>query len=386
MKSNKGGRPGCPSFRSVTFTAALSAALASGAGAQTAAGWQERISAMGFAELDYREADSGGPSGFVIGQAVGHMNARIDQRLRLFTEMTATARRGRDFEFEIERLSIHYDFSDQFRFSAGRYHTPLGFWNAAFHHGSWLQTTVGRPRTVRFGSNVVPIHFVGALVEGRISSSNFSYRAGVGNGRSDEINQPGDFGDVNTNRAWFGSVHFEPLTRQRLDTGASVYIDKASPAGLPAIDETLISAYLALQAETPELIVEYHHGDHERADGTGPGGKVRGVYGQIAYRLPGAGAAFKPYLRVESLEVDHDDPLLAAVEDDYDGLIGGVRWDFSTYAALKAEIRSEEFDNAGKDTSVWLQLAVVIDASQPSGGALPMATVGPDQFRDRYTR
>lgn len=341
-----------------------------------AGGFDDRFSLMGFAELDYREADSGGPSGFIIGQAVGHMNARIDERLHLFTEMTATARRGRDFEFEIERLSLHYDFSDQFRFSAGRYHTPLGFWNAAYHHGSWLQTSVGRPRTVRFGSNVVPIHFVGALVEGRIAKSDFSYRAGIGNGRSDEINQPGDFGDVNTNRAWFASAQYEPLSRHRLDTGLSIYVDKASPAGQPAVDETLFSAYLALQSETPELVVEYHYGDHERSNGTGPSGNVSGFYAQFAYRLGGNAIAFKPYLRIETLDVDASDPLLGFIEPDYDGVIGGLRWDFSRYGALKAEVRNEEFDDAGKQTSIWLQLAVVLDGSQPSGGRMPMAMNG----------
>lgn len=345
---------------------------------------QNRVTAMGFAELDYREANDGGPTGFIIGQAVGHLTARIDDRLRLFTEATATARRQTDFEFEIERLSVHYDFSDQFRFSAGRYHSPLGFWNAAYHHGSWLQTTIGRPHTVRFGSNVVPIHFVGALMEGRLAQSDFSYRVGVGNGRSDRINHPGDFGDINNNRAWFASAHFAPLGRRRLDSGISVYLDKASPVGRPAIDERLVSAYLALHSETPELIVEYHYGDHD--DGVGAQGKVRGIYGQLSWRLSGNAAHFKPYMRIESLSVDDSNPLLAGAEPDYDGLTAGVRWDFSQYAALKGEFRSEEFDHSGRESSVWLQLALVVDGvSRGQPAIAPMANL-PNRTEGRVLR
>jgi hypothetical protein len=302
------------------------------------------------------------PDGFIIGQAVAQFNARIDDRLSVFSEMTATARRGEDYEFEVERLFVRYDFSDNYKLSAGRYHTPLGYWNAAYHHGSWLQTTVGRPETVKFGSNVIPIHFVGALLEGKIGQSNFGYRLGVGNGRSDEINDPGDFGDSNGSRAWLMSGNYRPYGHL-LDAGVSLYVDRVEPALGPEVDERIATAYVALQGETPEVIVEYSYANHEDRDNGAIDGAVHSVYGQIAYRLPGAAARVKPYVRAENLDVDNEDPLLGALALDYRGMIAGVRWDFSPYAALKAEVRREEFDAGDTESSFWLQLSFVFDAN-----------------------
>ena len=38
----------------------------------------------------------------------------------------------------------------------------------------------------------------------------------------------------------------------------------------------------------------------------------------------------------------------------------GVRWDFNPYAALKAEYRNEEFDNAGRENNFRLQVSFVL--------------------------
>ena len=38
-----------------------------------------------------------------------------------------------------------FDKSDRLKVSFGRYHTPINYWNTAFHHGQWLQTTISRP-------------------------------------------------------------------------------------------------------------------------------------------------------------------------------------------------------------------------------------------------
>ena len=327
-------------------------------------------SALFFGEVDYRQTDGDGDDGFMIGQLVAHLNGNIDQRLSVMTELTATARQNEDFEYEVERLIIKYDFSDQYKLSAGRYHTPIGYWNSAFHHGSWLQTTIARPETVKFGSNVIPIHFVGLLLEGKIRESDFGYRLAFGNGRAEQINDPGDLGDDNDEPAYLGSFYYRPLDKYRLETGVSVYVDTATPEVGPEVDEVIYSGYVALQGETPEVIVEYDYADHQRTDTPGPDGSTSSIYGQLAYRLWGRAANFKPYLRVEHLDVEDDDPLLSSLVDSYDGVTAGLRWDFSPYAAIKAEVRNEEFDNADDETSFWLQVAFVFDPRRPSDGPI----------------
>ena len=88
-------------------------------------------------------------------------------------------------------MIIRFDQSDQLKVSFGRYHTPINWWNTAFHHGQWLQTTISRPEMMQFGGRFLPVHFVGALVEGscRRGGWNINYQGGVGNGRGDVISR-----------------------------------------------------------------------------------------------------------------------------------------------------------------------------------------------------
>ena len=54
---------------------------------------------------------------------------------------------------------------------------------------------------VQFGGSFLPVHFVGALVEGAIPAGglNLNYDLGIGNGRGRVISHGGDFGDINRN-------------------------------------------------------------------------------------------------------------------------------------------------------------------------------------------
>ena len=40
--------------------------------------------------------------------------------------------------------------SDELTLWGGRFHTPYGYWNTAFHHGAQIQTSIGRPRFLEF--------------------------------------------------------------------------------------------------------------------------------------------------------------------------------------------------------------------------------------------
>lgn len=321
----------------------------------------DRFTLLFFGETDYWNTSLDEPDGLNYGQLDTQATVWLNERFSVFSEMTSTVKRNNGSDFEVERLFISYDFSDTYQLSAGRYHTPLGYWNAAYHHGSWLQTTISRPQTVKFGSYVIPIHFVGALLEGKVGQSDFGYRVGVGNGRSQEVNDPIDFGDHNGKLAWMLTGNYRPL-RHMLDTGVSVYVDRVKPDAGANIDEIIASAYLALQGEAPEVIVAYTYSAHEQRDNAVPDGSLHSIYAQFGYRLPGGASDFKPYLRAERLDVDDDDPLLGARGLDYNGLTTGIRWDFSTFAALKAEFRREQFDKENYANSFWLQLCFAFDA------------------------
>jgi len=319
------------------------------------------FNAIGFADINYISKDGSDADGFAIGQAVAHLTASLGHSFSTFGEFSATAKDS-EYAFEVERLIVKYEFSDRYKVSAGRYHTPIGYWNSAFHHGAWLQTPTSRPEMVKFGSKIVPIHFVGILFEGSLPTGGLGleYKAGFGNGRHANIARAGDAGDLNGDKAWVLQLLAKPQKIYGLNTGISYYNDEVSLPASPNIKESTISAHAAWNRTSTEVILEYIHSNHELVTDSSASGDVNAWYAQFAYYLPGKNHEWKPYVRFERNEIDDTDPLLAAEGLDYEGAILGMRWDFNPYAALKAEYRNEEFDNGPRENNFRVQIAIVL--------------------------
>ena len=185
------------------------------------------VRVMGFGDFNYLVTELDRQEGFRMGQMVGHVIADIDERFTFFSEISLTGK-DNSYSIEVERALVRYDFSDAFKVSVGRFHTPVGYWNAAFHHGSWLQTSVARPEMIKFGSRFIPIHFVGLIAEGGIPASplRLDYSLGIGNGRAANIARAGDAGDINDQRAWVARVRSRPVSIAGLELGASFYSDR----------------------------------------------------------------------------------------------------------------------------------------------------------------
>ena len=263
-----------------------------------------QFNVMGFGDLSYLSRDGTSKDGFFVGQAVAHITASLGNSLSVFGEISAT---GKDSQYsvEVERMIVKYEFSDLFKFSAGRYHTPIGYWNSAFHHGAWLQTTTTRPEMVKFGSKIVPIHFVGVLMEGTMPGNPFglSYHAGFGNGRHANVARAGDAGDINGDKAWMVQLRAAPDRYFGLEVGLGLYNDEIRPDDRPDIKENIVSAYAAWVRESPEVIIEYIHSSHELLANSSESGDVDAWYAQFAYRLKDDLSQWKPYVRLEKTDV-----------------------------------------------------------------------------------
>ena len=316
----------------------------------------------GFADLNFSASNlhglSGGfgaqtllgaHSGFEEGQFVLHMSSALSPKVSVFGELSLTARPDAGtgappapgFNAEVERVIIRYDRNDYFRVSFGRYHTPINYWNTAFHHGQWLQTTISRPEMTQFGGSFIPVHFVGSLVEGEAPAGglNLNYNFGLGNGRGAVISRAGDFGDINNNRAWLANLFVQPDHPYGLRLGGSVYRDELNPLVGPVAREWIESGHIVWMKETPEVIAEFANITHQPVNGSATSNS-QAFYVQTGYRLPWNQKLWKPYYRFEYIHVPHSDTIFRAVVPSFMGSTFGVRYDISTFAALKLEYRN----------------------------------------------
>ena len=294
----------------------------------------------GFGDVDFSATDQKGSiSGFNLGQFVLHLASPLSEKVSYFGEVSFTAQPN-SYDLSVERTIVRYDYNDYFKLSFGKYHTPIGYWNAAFHHGAWLQTTISRPEMIRFGGTFIPTHFVGLQAEGNIPSGGLGlgYNVGLGNGRSSFLSKSGDSGDSNDNRAWVAEVFARPARFYGLQVGASIYRDKLTPQPGQNFGEWISSAHVVWTKEKPEFLAEFanvHHRDVLTANTW----DSQAFYIQAAYRLPWQQNKWKPYYRFEYIHKPETDPTLVDVLD-LSGSTLGVRYDITNYAAFKGEYRN----------------------------------------------
>ncbi len=279
----------------------------------------------GFGDVDFSGTDQkGSTSGFTLGQFVLHVASPLSQKVSYFGEVSFTAR-PTGYDVAVERTIIRYDYNDFFKLSFGKYHTPVGYWNAAFHHGAWLQTTISRPEMVQIGGTFIPVHFVGLEAEGSIPSGGLGlgYHVGLGNGRSSLLSTAGDAGDSNNNRAWVASLSARPTRFYGLEVGGSAYRDKVSPQTGGNFGEWITSAYVAWTKEKPEILSEFanvHHQDVQTLQTF----NSQAFYVQLAYRFGWQENKWKPYYRFERIHRPVADRVFANVLD-LVGSTAGVR-------------------------------------------------------------
>jgi hypothetical protein len=309
---------------------------------QVAAGQLEvhypSLQIRGFGDVDFSATDQKGTnSGFNLGQLDLHLASALSQKISYFGEITFNAH-PTDYTVEVERSIIRYDYNDYFKLSFGRYHTPIGYWNTAFHHGAWLETTIDRPFLVKVGGTFTPLHFVGALAEGNIPSGGLGlgYNIGIGNGRGSLIARPGDAGAVNNNRAWVAKLFARPAKAYGLEVGSSFYRDKITlPVGAE-YREWISSTYLAWTKGAPEFLAEFENVNHRNIL-TSQVANSDAWYAQFAYRLPWFERSLKPYYRFEYTHMPLSEQVFA-YQPQMESLVG-LRYDISSFAAFKLEYR-----------------------------------------------
>jgi hypothetical protein len=304
----------------------------------------------GFGDINFHGSNqSGNTNSFSLGQLNLFVTSDISEKFKFLGEIVfesgpdnfynVPGGRRNEFAVDVERYLVQYSYNDYFNLAAGRYHTAIGFYNTAYHHSTWFQTTTGRPLLFEFedSGGILPIHNVGLSASGRIPSGplGLHYVAEIGNGRASRLplgDEPVQ-NEVDENN--FKAVNFalfaRPESIRGLQIGFSGYHDKLMPFGAPRIDETILAAhavYMVPKFEWLNEVVLIRHAP----EGSSQVFNTPGFYTQFAKRF----GSYQPYFRYQYINASDREPVFPDVSR-MDGPSVGLRYDASESVALKVQ-------------------------------------------------
>ena len=318
-----------------------------------------KLSFHGFGNIDFTYKNFNAGAGrasantFTLGQLDFFVTSQLNDTMSILSEVVMEANSMNQMGIDLERLLFQWRPNDYFNADIGRFHTSVGYYNTAYHHGTWFQTATGRPTILDFedGGGIIPAHMVGIHVNGQIPSGSLGlgYIVEVGNGRAYNQADPGtvqNVGDLNNYKAVNLAFIARPDGVPGLQLGAGVYHDtlaqvpdtSGSPGtyqlnAVPRTDEFMFHAHVVYRHGPWEYLSEGYLVRHKTSGDTAhltPAGFV-----QLAHKFN----ALTPYARfsyVNAVSADQAWPFVGASGLHY-GPGVGIRWDFCTLAALKLQ-------------------------------------------------
>jgi hypothetical protein len=328
----------------------------------------------GFADVEYHYTTLDRPddrrSGFALGNLDFFMTPNFG-RVKMLAELNFEVEQGDGaLSTDLERMQIGYTFSDSLTAWVGRFHTPYGYWNTAFHHGTQIQTAT-RPRFIDFEDKggVLPAHTVGLWAVGHVPAygGRWQYDAWFGNG-SRIIDGEVDFNafrDDNRNTAIGGNLGYrfggaaEGLLVGVHGFREEVDVYATSDVRLARSRLGVAGAYYYLDMNNWESIGEYYR--FHNADLSGDTGTHSSwaAFIQVGYTLHDV---WTPYYRWEKAALDQTDAYFAAQDSGraYTRHVLGIRYLLNPSTALQLEGNRtrEVFAEEKSYTELRAQLAV----------------------------
>ena len=318
----------------------------------------------GFGDINFHgDTQKGNTTSFTLGQLNLFVTSDISEKFKFLGELVfeggpdniygVTRGENNAFGVDVERLVLQYSHNDYFNLSVGRYHTAIGYYNTAYHHSTWFQTTTGRPFLFQFEDRggILPVHTVGASLSGLIPSGGLGlhYVAEIGNGRASRapfLEEPvQNVIDDQNHKAYNLALFARPEAIRGLQAGFSVYRDVLAPNESPRIGETILAAHAVYIRPNFEWLNEAMVVRHA------PLGQSRvfqtpGFYTQISKRF----GAYRPYFRYQYVNGSDHEPIFPDVGR-RQGPSAGLRFDASESVALKLQydyttIRNQQAINA----------------------------------------
>lgn len=276
------------------------------------------------------------PSSFTLGQFAVFLTGQISERVSVLAEIVMEGSINTRVVTDLERLQLTYRFNDALRLSAGRYHTGIGFYNAAFHHGGYFEAPIGRPRAFAFEDEggILPVHEVGLTARGTIpnTGSALRYLLEVGNGRrwtpADEEEEAG--GDENEAKSINAGLSLKPDQWPGFEAGVSLYRDTIPVPSLPGVGHYVVASFVTYRTAQVEVLAEWLHLTHRVAAGPRFGNNAGYVQASRAF------GTLRPYYRYDRLAIEEDTPFIGSIGS-FTGHTLGLRVDPAEWVGIKAQ-------------------------------------------------
>ncbi|HEY3704352.1 MAG TPA: hypothetical protein VGL22_04775 [Terracidiphilus sp.] len=302
----------------------------------------------GFGDVSLQgDTQKNSATAFTLGQLDLFVTSDVSEKFRFLSEIVFEGSQDNiygkptgsvnDFAVDVERYLLQYSLNNYFRLSLGRGHTAIGYYNNAYHHSTWMQTTADRPYLFEFedSGGILPVHIVGASASGSLPSGQLGlhYVAEIGNGRESRnpfVNDPVENVIADQDHKAFNlAVFARPESLHGFQTGVSVYRDVLVPTGAPKIGETIVAAHAVLIRPKYEFLTEAvldRHAPH----GSSTVFHTPGFYTQFSRQY----GQYRPYFRYEYLNAPRNEPVFPDVGLRH-GPLAGVRFDANESVALK---------------------------------------------------
>lgn len=282
----------------------------------------------------------GGPAHntFQAGEFDLYVSSKISDHLDFVGEMVFGWDQTNYLGVDIERYQLTWKQNEYFQISGGRYHSAIGYYNTAYHHGTWFGTAEGRPFMYYYedSGGLLPVHNVGITASGLVpgtGSLHLHWIAEGGNGRSSSnAGQPvQNFLSDRNHKSYNVAVYARPEWARGLQVGGSYYRDRLVPDGIPHVTQSIGSAYAVYIVPRWEFLNEAVLLTN-KLDGTPRAFRTPLMYTQVSRAF----GKYRPYFRYQYVNSPGNDPI-NVYTDRYQGPSVGVRWDFSDYAAFKLQ-------------------------------------------------
>lgn len=327
----------------------------------------------GFADVSYEHSTRGSAgnrrSGFALGNLDFYLTPSFGDRVKTLAELVFEVDSDGGLATDLERLQLGYTVSDALTAWVGRFHTPYGYWNTAYHHGAQLQTSATRPRFIEFEDRggILPAHSVGAWLTGHtaLAGGRVDYDAFLANGSRivDGVIDFNAFHDDDSHKGVGGRVAYRfGGALDGLALGAhGMRDDVTTYAGGEPLARTrlaMLGAFGVYEAGDWESVGEYYR--FRNGDRLGDGGTRTSWAGfwQIARTWD---ERWTPYYRWEKAALDKADPYFASLEGarSYTRNVLGIRYSINPKAAVKLEAaRTREHDAGESYTEARAQFAI----------------------------